>query len=133
MTPPESKPAARRVTILVVEDEPVLLDLARMILERGGYGVLAAASHSEALAQWHKAGGKVDLLFTDMLLTEGGSGRELTDSFRREKSNLQVIFTSALAETEFEADLAAHPGSRFLQKPYSKVQLNHLVRECLEG
>jgi two-component system cell cycle sensor histidine kinase/response regulator CckA len=121
-----------RATILVVEDESALLGLARLILEGCGYRVLCAATRAEAIEEWEKAQGKVDLLLTDMLLPKGASGRELADLLRAQNPNLKIIFTSALGEAEFHADLREQ-NARFLQKPYTKPVLAQTVRECLEG
>jgi hypothetical protein len=62
-------------TILLVEDEPVLRELARVILKDYKYRVLEAATGVEALKVWERNGGRIDLLLTDMVMPEGMSGR----------------------------------------------------------
>src|SRR5439155_22893699 len=64
-------------TILVVEDEPVLLDLAQLILQDCGYRVLDASSGVDALTVWQRHQGAVDLLLTDMIMPDGLSGKDL--------------------------------------------------------
>src|ERR1051325_8029236 len=118
-------------TILVVEDEPVLRELARMILKDYDYEVLEAATGHEALKVWEKHKGKIDLLLTDMVMPEGMSGRELAEKLRRQKPELKVIYTSG-----YSADVMGQENGvrdiKFLQKPYPPPELAQAVRECLD-
>src|SRR5690349_8515061 len=66
-----------RETILIVEDEPVLRELIREVLQQYDYQVIEAGSGVEALRVWDEFDGKVDLLLTDMVMPEGMNGREL--------------------------------------------------------
>jgi signal transduction histidine kinase/CheY-like chemotaxis protein/HAMP domain-containing protein len=137
--PAETSPSlARQVrggseTILVVEDEPVLRDLARLILQDCGYRVAEAASGVEALTVWQRNQGKIDLLLTDMIMPDGLSGKDLAESLLIQKPRLKVIFTSGYNVEEFGADPSFRTGSRFLQKPYSRSTLAHAVRDCLDA
>ncbi len=81
-------------TILVVEDEPVLRDLAQLILQDCGYRVLQAGSGVEALTVWQKHQGAIDLLLTDMIMPDGLSGNDLAESLLEHKPALKIIFTS---------------------------------------
>jgi two-component system cell cycle sensor histidine kinase/response regulator CckA len=117
-------------TILLVEDEPVLRDLARIILKDYDYEVLEAGSGVEALKIWDERKGQIDLLLTDMVMPEGVSGRELAETLRARKPSLKVIFTSGYSsEVMGESSLG---DIRFLQKPYPPPQLAQTVRECLD-
>jgi signal transduction histidine kinase/ActR/RegA family two-component response regulator len=120
-------------TILVVEDEPVLRDLAQLILQDCGYRVVDAASGVEALTVWQQQQGAIDLLLTDMIMPDGLSGKELADSLLANKPKLKVIFTSGYNVEEIRADMAQQAGTRFLQKPYSRSTLAQAVRECLDS
>jgi len=120
-------------TILVVEDEPVLLDLAQLILQDCGYHVLDASSGREALIVWQRHQGAIDLLLTDMIMPDGLSGKDLADSLLATKPKLKVIFTSGYNVDEIHADVGTKAGSRFLQKPYSRSTLALAVRECLDS
>jgi two-component system, cell cycle sensor histidine kinase and response regulator CckA len=118
-------------TILVVEDEPVLRELARMILKDYNYKVLEASSGLEALQVWEKHKGRIDLLLTDMVMPQGMSGRELAERLRRQKPDLKVIYTSG-----YSSDVMGHENAtreiKFLQKPYPPPELAQAVRECLD-
>ncbi len=119
-------------TILVVEDEPVLRDLAQLILQDCGYRVLRAGSGVEALTVWQKHLGAIDLLLTDMIMPDGLSGNDLAESLLEQKPGLKIIFTSGYNVDDLGGDPSQKSGSRFLQKPYSRSTLAKAVRECLD-
>jgi two-component system, cell cycle sensor histidine kinase and response regulator CckA len=118
-------------TILLVEDEPLLRELAHAILKDYDYTVLEAESGVEALKVWDAHKGKIDLLLTDMVMPEGIGGRELAETLKALKPDLKIIFTSG-----YSSDImGSEPGTaevRFLQKPYPPPQLAQTVRECLD-
>src|SRR5439155_12463339 len=122
----------RKETILLVEDEPLLRELARVILTDYDYRVLEAATGSEALKVWDEHKGQVDLLLTDMVMTEGMNGRELADQLRIRKPNLKIIYTSGYSAEVTGSDLGQRQ-IRFLQKPYPPPQLAKAVRESLDA
>jgi len=120
-------------TILVVEDEPVLRDLAQLILQDCGYRVLQAESGVEALTVWQKHQRSVDLLLTDMVMPDGLSGKDLAESLVGDKPGLKVIFTSGYNVDDLAMDLVKKIGSHFLQKPYSRFTVAKAVRDCLDA
>jgi CheY-like chemotaxis protein len=120
-------------TILVVEDEPVLRDLAQLILQDCGYRVVDAASGVEALTVWQQHQGNIDLLLTDMIMPDGLSGKDLAESLLTHKPELKVIFTSGYNVDDIGGDPTLKHGSRFLQKPYSRSTLARAVRDCLDA
>jgi signal transduction histidine kinase/HAMP domain-containing protein/ActR/RegA family two-component response regulator len=119
-------------TILVVEDEPVLRDLAQLILQDCGYRVLEAGSGVEALTVWQKHKGDIDLLLTDMIMPDGLSGKDLAESLLTRKPSLKIIFTSGYNVDDIGTDLPDREKMKFLQKPYSRSTLARAVRECLD-
>ncbi len=118
-------------TILLVEDEPVLRELARVILQDYKYEVLEASSGVEALKVWEDRQGNIDLLLTDMVMPEGMTGRELADALRARKPDLKVIYTSGYSPEVMGRDSALRD-SFFLQKPYPPPRLAQVVRDCLD-
>jgi len=80
-------------TILVLEDEPLLMSLLRRVLGRHGYNVLAAASPEEAVQQVRECGRQIDLLLADVHLP-GISGVQVALLLRTELPELRVILTS---------------------------------------
>ena len=120
-------------TILVVEDEPVLRELAHLILSDCGYHVLEASNGVEALSLWHGQRQPIHILVTDMIMPEGMSGKELAGQLLVKQPKLKVIFTSGYSLDETGDDNFPTDGYRFLQKPYNHLTLARAVRETLDA
>jgi len=118
-------------TILLVEDEPVLRELARVILRDYQYEVLEAGTGAEAIKIWEQHQGKIDLLLTDMVMPEGMTGRELAEKLRSRKPELKVIYTSGYSADVMGSEIGLRD-AMFLQKPYPPPLLAKTVRECLD-
>ena len=119
-------------TILLVEDEAILREMARDILKDCGYNMLEASTGREALEVWRKCASEVDLLLTDMVMPEGISGVDLAERLLADRPDLKIIFTSGYTSTEINAELLSRSQARFLQKPYSVTTLARAVRDCLD-
>jgi CheY-like chemotaxis protein len=117
-------------TILLVEDEPILRELAHAILTEAGYHVLGAEQSDEALSVWQEHQDKIDLLLTDMVLPGEMTGRDLASALQQQKSNLKVIYTTGYSQDLLEPD--CNPAN-FLQKPYPPETLMRTVRACLDA
>jgi two-component system cell cycle sensor histidine kinase/response regulator CckA len=114
-------------TILIVEDEPAILEMATMMLEQHGYAVLAANTPGEALIMARNHSGDIHLLITDVVMP-GMNGRDLA---RNLLLNLKRLFMSG-----YTADVIAHhsvleDGVNFIQKPFKIEILASKVREAL--
>ena len=120
-------------TIFLVEDEPVLREMARDILESFGYRILEASSGKEALGMWNLTRGKIDLLLTDMIMPDGISGAELAQRLLAGQPHLKIIFTSGYTANEVSAEILTKTRARFLQKPYTHDMLAKIVRDTLDG
>jgi signal transduction histidine kinase len=121
---PERASARGGETILVVEDEPEVRELAAHALRGFGYRVLEARSGEEALARWPRADG-VDLLLTDVVMG-GMRGPELAARMRAARPGLRVLYVSGYAEAESEGAAGV-----FLAKPFRPEALAARVREAL--
>lgn len=120
-------------TILVVEDEQILRELAVVILRDCGYHVLEAATGVEATEIWNRHRNLIDLLLTDMVMPEGISGVELAEQLISQKPDLRVVFTSGYSVSDTtETDFIRKGRADFLQKPYTRVTLAKSVRDCLD-
>jgi two-component system, cell cycle sensor histidine kinase and response regulator CckA len=118
-------------TILLVEDEASVRNLAARVLQRRGYRVIACADANEAVAAATDRGGRIDLLLTDVVMP-GMNGRVLADRLRAVWPGLKVLMTSGYSEEMVEhADSPAT--SPFIAKPYSTAALAAKVREVLDG
>ncbi|MCJ8502836.1 CHASE domain-containing protein [Desulfatitalea alkaliphila] len=117
-------------TVLLVEDEPSLLELATLMLQRLGYTVVAAQSPGRALALARAADRHIDLLMTDVIMPEM-SGRDLWQAMRALRPTLKCLFMSG-----YTANVIAHHGVLeenvyFLQKPFNTAALAAKLREVL--
>ena len=119
-------------TILLVEDEEILRELVKEILQQSDYQVVEAANGVEALKVWEEHNGEFDLLLTDMLMPEGMTGGDLAKQLRVRQPELKVIYTSGYS-AEIMGENSDLRDSPFLAKPYSGAQLTRLVRDCLDA
>jgi two-component system, cell cycle sensor histidine kinase and response regulator CckA len=118
-------------TILLVEDEPAILQLSAMMLERLGYAVIAAETPGEAIRLAHEHGGPIDLLMTDVVMPEM-NGRDLAKNLLSIYPDIKRLFMSG-----YTANVIAHhgvldEGVYFIQKPFSLKVLGGKLREVLE-
>ncbi len=119
-------------TILLVEDDPALREMATTLLRRLGYTVLAAANGIEALSLKQQPDtGYIDLLFTDVVMPHM-SGKELADRVRALYPHTRILFTSACTENAIVHQGVLDKGVALLQKPFTPSALAHKLRETLD-
>jgi PAS domain S-box-containing protein len=120
-------------TILLVEDDPALLEMAATLLKRLGYTVLAAGNGIEALSLKHRRDtGHIDLLFTDVVMPHM-SGKELADRVRTLYPHTRILFTSAYTENAIVHQGALDKGVALLQKPFTPSALARKIREVIDA
>jgi signal transduction histidine kinase/CheY-like chemotaxis protein len=120
-------------TILVVEDEPVLRNMANVILQGCGYQVLEAGNGVQALEVWNRDPNAIDLVLTDLVMPEGISGMDLAHKLLQTRPTLKIIFASGYSVDELETDFMRKGQAAFLQKPYTHATLTNAVRDCLDS
>ena len=120
-------------TILLVEDEPAVLMMAKGMLQRLGYRVVTAPSGDEAVPVWREQAEKIDLLLTDMVMPGSLNGRELAEQLLQEKPGLKVLYTSGYSMELIGTSLTSSKNFVFLPKPYHPDILAQTVRKCLDG
>jgi len=119
-------------TILLVEDDPALREMAGALLRRLGYTVWAAANGIEALSlKQQREIGHVDLLFTDVVMPHM-SGKELADRVQALHPHTKILFTSAYTEGAIVHQGVLNKGVAILQKPFTPSALARKVREILD-
>ncbi len=109
-------------TILLVEDEPMLLRLVRMVLTQAGYEVLDAGAPGEALLRAKGHEGKLDLLLTDVVMP-GMGGRELAERLRNSCPTLKVLFMSGYTDDAVLRYGVSAAETAFIQKPFTPAEL----------
>ena len=114
-------------TVLVVDDENLLLTMAETILTEYGYKVLTANSGQQALAILSRNEVEADLVVTDLVMP-GMSGRELVERIRQLAPGLRILCTSGYV---MSADKQA--GTGYLQKPFTSAELLVKVKQILSS
>ena len=126
----EDKPAggddlAGQQTILLVDDEEMVLAMSQMVLSSHGYRVLTAGSGAKGLEVLNQSQSPIDLLVTDMVMPKM-NGRELIDKVRKLSPATRVVCATACSRT-----LHSESQMDFLSKPYTSQQLLRKVKESL--
>jgi PAS domain S-box-containing protein len=119
-------------TVLLVEDENMVRELAKRILENNGYTVLEAADGNEATVVYGKNMDRIDLVITDVIMP-GMSGDELAERILETNKDLKVLFMSGYTEDTIVHRGALDPGRLLLQKPFTPKSLIQKVREVLDN
>jgi PAS domain S-box-containing protein len=138
--PTEAKPEVVQVqaagkgseTILLVEDEEAVRELASRILSAKGYSVVAAKSTKEAEQFAEKHGGNIHLLLTDIIMP-GTSGRELATRITARHPRTRVLYMSGYTDNVLAQGGVLEPGLSFLQKPFTPRTLVQKVRDVLDS
>ncbi|WP_367360119.1 PAS domain S-box protein [Syntrophus sp. (in: bacteria)] len=124
-------PGSRGETVLLVEDEAVILHVGQAMLEALGYRVLTADTPGKALQQMRARSGEIDLVLTDVVMPEM-NGRELAERLLDIKPGLKCLFASGYTADVIARDGVLEEGVVFIQKPFSIKHLAAKVREALE-
>ncbi len=119
-------------SILLVEDDEQVRRLALGHLKALGYQVLQARNGLQALDMLRQPV-HVDLLFTDVVMPGGMSGRQLADAALQLRPELKVLFTSGYSEDAIMHHGRLDPGVHLLAKPYRRSDLARRVRALLDG
>jgi CheY-like chemotaxis protein len=125
-------PQGRGESVLMVEDDPTLMEIGRMMLERLGYEVLSADTPGEAIQLARDNPVEIHLFLTDVVMPEM-NGRELIDRLLAIRPGVKYLFMSG-----YTADVVIHrgvldDGINFIQKPFSVKDIAVKVREVLDA
>ncbi|HWP38797.1 MAG TPA: PAS domain S-box protein [Gemmatimonadales bacterium] len=119
-------------TVMLVEDEAGLREVARRILEGAGYAVLTAATPGEALLSAERFHGPIHLLLTDVVMPTM-RGPELAERVIRLHPETKVLYVSGYAENAIVHAGELKEGTHFLSKPFDAVTLARKVRQVLDS
>jgi len=116
--------------ILIVEDDPTVLEMGMMMLQQLGYTVIPAGTPNEAIRIAEEDSVEIHLAITDVVMPEM-NGRDLADRLQAIRSTMKYLFMSG-----YTADVIAHQGIldegiNFIQKPFSLRDLAVKIREVL--
>lgn len=118
-------------TILLVDDEAMILDVGRDMLERMGYRVVTADSGESALSQLSKLNGEVDLVVLDLIMP-GMSGAKVFEKIREWDPTIPVILSSGYSINGQATELLEQGCNGFIQKPYGIRELGEKIRCVLD-
>jgi DNA-binding NtrC family response regulator len=121
----------RQTTILVVEDEPEVLNLCRIMLEKSGFTVYAATCPSEAMAIAKQNCGKIDLLLTDVIMPEM-NGADLSAKLSTISPGFRVLFMSGYSSEIVASQGMNKPLANVIRKPFTFKALGDKVRKTLD-
>jgi CheY-like chemotaxis protein len=115
---------SKRTRVLLVEDEPLICEIAAEALEEQGFNVEVVESAGDALKRL-RSGMPIDILFTDLNLSGGMDGGALARRARELRPDLPVIYTSG--RRAHMDELSPVEGSMFVPKPYDPFSLGRLL------
>jgi PAS domain S-box-containing protein len=118
-------------TILVVEDETRVLELATRILRLQGYKVIEATDGQQAWQLAQESNQEIHLLLTDVIMPHM-SGKALANQMKAQYPDLKILFTSGYTDHTIAQHGVLQPGVMFIQKPFSPIHLARKVREVLD-
>ncbi len=119
-------------TLLLVEDDNIVRNLASFVLRQLGYSVLEAANGREARRIFESNAGVIRLLVSDVIMP-GMSGPELADQLTGLQPDLKVLFVSGYTDEALHLEETAAPSRGFLQKPFTPSTLSRKVRDMLDA
>jgi two-component system cell cycle sensor histidine kinase/response regulator CckA len=121
-----------RETILLVDDEKMVIEVSRELLESLGYQVYAAGSGQEAIAVYMEKRSEIDLVILDMIMP-GISGGETFDRLREINSGIRVLLSSGYSINGQAQEILDRGCNGFIQKPYRLEEFSRRVKGILDG
>ena len=118
-------------TILIVDDEDMIIDVGQALLKRMGYQVITAKSGEEALEVVHRIGAGIDLVILDMVMPGMDGGRTF-DGIRETCPELPIMLASGYAINGQAQKIMNRGCNGFIQKPFSVSELSQKVRQILD-
>jgi PAS domain S-box-containing protein len=119
-------------TILLVEDDEAVRNLARQILEMCGFKTLVASSGGEALLLSEQFDGEIDLMVTDMVMPQM-TGQALAERFSSLRPKMTVLYMSGYTENAVGSPSVLEDANMFMQKPFMPDVFARKIREILDG
>ena len=118
-------------TVLLVDDEDMIIDIGEKILKMMGYEVITAISGREALRLYKENQAKIDLVVLDMIMP-GMSGGETYDRLKGINPNVKVLLSSGYSMDGQASEILKRGCSGFIQKPFRMSHLSQIIREILD-
>jgi CheY-like chemotaxis protein len=117
----------RRLNILVIDDEPFILEYVRKVLHQAGYGTFLAHDGGQGLALFEKRKAEIDLVLTDIVMPESIDGLEVAARIQRIDPAVPVLFITGAIPEDDPGTLSLAEGGFLLRKPFFPDQLLRFV------
>jgi two-component system cell cycle sensor histidine kinase/response regulator CckA len=118
-------------TLLLIDDEDMVIDIGREILEYLGYAVITARSGAEAIRQFKQQKGRIDLVILDMIMPNM-SGSETFENLKMLNPELKVLLSSGYSIDGRAMEMINRGCNGFIQKPFNLKQISQKIREILD-
>jgi two-component system cell cycle sensor histidine kinase/response regulator CckA len=118
-------------TLLIVDDEEMIIDTCKQLLEEMGYKVLIAKSGKDALEIYEKNKDEIDMVILDMIMPDMGGG-ETYDKLKEINPKIKVLLASGYSINGQASEILARGCNGFIQKPFHMKNLSHKIKEILE-
>ncbi|GEM_PF-2914807 len=128
----QPSPSSNGETILIAEDEPLVLNIMKNVLTELGYNVLPAGHPNEALELARNYPREIHLLITDIVMPHM-NGKQLSERVTSLRPNIRTLFMSGYTPEAIIENGIVKDDIYFIQKPFTPVELARMVRNTLEG
>jgi two-component system cell cycle sensor histidine kinase/response regulator CckA len=118
-------------TVLLVDDEDMIIVVGKEFIENLGYQALIAKSGKEALEIYKKNPERIDMVILDIIMPDMG-GRETYDKLKKINPDIKVLLSSGYSVNGQATDILNRGGRGFIQKPFTAVDLSKKLREILD-
>ncbi|MEJ2656675.1 MAG: response regulator, partial [Desulfobacterales bacterium] len=118
-------------TILLVDDEDMIIDVSRQLLEKLGYTVLTAGSGKEAIEIYQKHIDKISLVIIDMIMPDLNGG-ETFDELKKINPDIKVLLASGYSLDGQAQNIIDRGCNGFIQKPFNIKKLSHKIRTVMD-
>ena len=119
-------------TVLLVDDEDMIIDVGTRMLKKLGYKVFTARDGIEAIAIFKKNQEKIDVIVLDMIMPQMGGG-ETYDQIKKIKPGVKVLLSSGYSISGQASEILKRGCNGFIQKPFNLQNLSQNLRAILEG
>ena len=119
-------------TILLIDDEKMIIEVGRKMMESLGYIVVAAGKGEEALTLYRKRFDHIDLIVLDMIMPHMG-GKDVFNSIKEINPKAKVLLSSGYSLNGQAQEIMAQGCNGFIQKPFDMVELSRKIREILDS
>jgi CheY-like chemotaxis protein len=122
----------RRLNVLVIDDEPFILEYVRKVLHQAGYATFLAENADQALARFEERKGEIDLVLTDIVMPDSIDGLELATRIHQIEPTIPVLFITGAIPQDDPHMLSLMNGGFLLRKPFFPDQLIRFVENQVE-